>query len=118
MNRTLEVTSNEPSIVITFSDDYVHINQIKGLKSESIGFYNFGQLPPSEEIKNGANMKSKIGTKLNILWSSQKTPLEVHLGHILGPCWTKLGPKLKKVGVPKRCQKIIQKQMTRVMRQI
>ena len=37
-------------------------------------------------------MKSKISTKLKIAWSRQKTPLEAHLGQILGPCWTKLGP--------------------------
>ena len=42
-------------------------------------------------------MTSKIGTKLNIAWSGQKTPLEAHLGQILGPCWTKLGPKLGQV---------------------
>ena len=43
-------------------------------------------------------MGSKIGTKLNMPWSRQKTPLEVHLGQILGPCWTKLGLKLDQVG--------------------
>ena len=43
-------------------------------------------------------MRSKIGTQMNIAWSRQKTRLEVHLGQILGPCWTKLGPKLGQVG--------------------
>ena len=43
-------------------------------------------------------MKSKIGTKLNIAWSRQKTFLEAHLGQILGPCWTKLVPKLGQIG--------------------
>ena len=43
-------------------------------------------------------MKLKISTKLNIAWSRQKTPLEAHLGQILGPCWTKLGRKLDQVG--------------------
>ena len=36
-------------------------------------------------------MELQINTKLNIPWSSQKTPLEAHLGQILGPCWAKLG---------------------------
>ena len=43
-------------------------------------------------------MRSKIGTKLNIAWSRQKTPLEAHLDQILGPCWAKLGRKLDQVG--------------------
>ena len=43
-------------------------------------------------------MGSKISTKLNIAWSRQKTPLEAHLGQILGPCWAKLGPSWVKVG--------------------
>ena len=43
-------------------------------------------------------MGSKIGTKSNIPWSRQKTPLEAHLGQILGASWTKLGPKLNQVG--------------------
>ena len=43
-------------------------------------------------------MESKIKTKLNIAWSRQKTPLEAHLGKILGPCWTKLGRELHQVG--------------------
>ena len=43
-------------------------------------------------------MESKIRTKLNIGWSRQKTALEAHLGQILGPCWTKLEPKLEQVG--------------------
>ena len=43
-------------------------------------------------------MGSKINTKLNIAWNRQKTPREAHLGQILGPCWTKLGPKLDQVG--------------------
>ena len=43
-------------------------------------------------------MGSKMYTKLNIAWSPQKTPLEAHLGQILGPCWTKLGLKLGQVG--------------------
>ena len=43
-------------------------------------------------------MGSKIKTKLNIAWSRQKTALEAHLRQILGPCSTKLGPKLDQVG--------------------
>ena len=43
-------------------------------------------------------MESKISRKLNIAWSRQKTALEAHLGQILGPCWTKLVPKLDQVG--------------------
>ena len=43
-------------------------------------------------------MRSTIRTKLNIPWSRQKTPLEAHLGQILGPSSTKLGPKLDQVG--------------------
>ena len=43
-------------------------------------------------------MELQISTKLNIPWSGQKTPLEAHLGQILGPCWTKLGRKLDQVG--------------------
>ena len=42
-------------------------------------------------------MGSKISTKLNIPWSRQKTPLEAHLGQILGPWWTKLGPSWAKL---------------------
>ena len=49
-------------------------------------------------MKKGANMGSKIGTKLNIPWSVQKTLLEGHLGQILGPCWTKLDPSWAKLG--------------------
>ena len=55
-------------------------------------------MPPSEKLKNGTNMGSKIKRKLKIAWRRQKTPLEAHLGQILGPCWTKLGPKLVQVG--------------------
>ena len=55
-------------------------------------------MPSSEKLKDGANMGSKIKTKLNIAWSRQKTSLEAHLGRISGPCWTKLGPKLDQVG--------------------
>ena len=43
-------------------------------------------------------MRTKICTKLNIAWSRQKTLLEAHVGQILGPCWTKLEPKLDQVG--------------------
>ena len=35
-------------------------------------------------------MESKINRKLKIAWRG-------HLGQILGPCWTKLGPKLDQV---------------------
>ena len=43
-------------------------------------------------------MGSKIGTKLKIARRGQKTALEIHLGQILGPCWTKLGRKMDQVG--------------------
>ena len=55
-------------------------------------------MPPSEKVNKLANMEVQISTKLNIPWSRQKTPLEAHLGKMLGLCWTKLGPKLDQVG--------------------
>ena len=43
-------------------------------------------------------MGSKNNRKLKMVWRRQKTPLEAHLGQILGPCWTKLERKLDQVG--------------------
>ena len=58
----------------------------------------FGYFGLPKNIKNRSNMGAKIDRKLNIPWSCQKTPLEVHLDHILGPCGAKLRPKLRQVG--------------------
>ena len=61
-------------------------------------FIALGHCRLPKTLKNGANMGSKINRKLKVAWRRHKTPLEAHLGQILGPCWTKLGPKLDQVG--------------------